>query len=195
MKTKKEKLLAIFAKNPQASIEDAMRRTGASRPLAYRARTEARDQQIIQELTEEHLKNVDKQRSEHADKKAKVSREQLLREIKPGLNVLFGKDFGTRDERKESETIVDTLNARGEKYGPFIGHAEISRALKNVIRFYTVERKGSFQNIDADMAEALEMIAHKIARIINGDHNYADSWVDIAGYAKLVADRLQGVTR
>ncbi len=28
-----------------------------------------------------------------------------------------------------------------------------------------------------------------------GDPNYADSWVDIAGYAKLVADRLEGVER
>ncbi len=35
------------------------------------------------------------------------------------------------------------------------------------------------------------MIFHKIARIINGDPNYADSWVDIAGYATLVANRLE----
>jgi hypothetical protein len=39
------------------------------------------------------------------------------------------------------------------------------------------------------------MIAHKIARIINGDETYSDSWADIAGYAKLVADRLEGTTR
>ena len=31
--------------------------------------------------------------------------------------------------------------------------------------------------------------------IINGDPNYIDSWVDIAGYATLVADRLNGVER
>jgi hypothetical protein len=39
------------------------------------------------------------------------------------------------------------------------------------------------------------MIAHKIGRIVNGDPRYADSWVDIAGYAKLVADRLEGDKR
>ena len=39
--------------------------------------------------------------------------------------------------------------------------------------------------------EALEMVAHKIGRILNGDPNYHDSWHDIVGYAKLVADRLQ----
>lgn len=39
------------------------------------------------------------------------------------------------------------------------------------------------------------MIQHKIARILNGDPDYVDNWVDIAGYAKLVADRLQAVSR
>jgi hypothetical protein len=47
----------------------------------------------------------------------------------------------------------------------------------------------------ADQQEALDMICHKIGRIVNGDPNYADSWVDIAGYATLVADRLAGVER
>ena len=35
------------------------------------------------------------------------------------------------------------------------------------------------------------MISHKIARIMNGDPNYADNWIDIAGYATLVANRLE----
>jgi len=43
----------------------------------------------------------------------------------------------------------------------------------------------------ADQKEAVEMIAHKLGRIVNGDPHYDDSWVDIAGYAKLVSDRLQ----
>ena len=34
------------------------------------------------------------------------------------------------------------------------------------------------------------MIVNKLARIYNGDPNYSDSWRDIAGYATLVADRL-----
>lgn len=37
-----------------------------------------------------------------------------------------------------------------------------------------------------------EMIAHKIARILNGDPNYADNWHDIAGYATLIDLQLQG---
>jgi len=45
--------------------------------------------------------------------------------------------------------------------------------------------------LNNDQREALEMIAHKIARILNGDPNYADNWIDIAGYATLVANRLE----
>jgi hypothetical protein len=47
----------------------------------------------------------------------------------------------------------------------------------------------------ADQRAALAMIAHEIARIMHGDPNYADSWVDIAGYAIPVADRLGGAER
>jgi len=43
-----------------------------------------------------------------------------------------------------------------------------------------------------DHKEALEMIQHKIARILNGDPNYADSWQDIAGYAQLIVKRIEG---
>ena len=32
------------------------------------------------------------------------------------------------------------------------------------------------------------MIAVKIARILNGDPNHFDSWIDIAGYATLAAE-------
>jgi len=46
-----------------------------------------------------------------------------------------------------------------------------------------------------DQAEALDMIFSKIARILNGDPNHLDSWTDIAGYATLVADRLEGKIR
>ena len=35
------------------------------------------------------------------------------------------------------------------------------------------------------------MICHKLGRIINGDPNYDDSWLDIAGYAQLIVNRLR----
>jgi len=40
-------------------------------------------------------------------------------------------------------------------------------------------------------AEALEMIQHKIGRILAGDPNVLDHWADIVGYAQLVANILE----
>lgn len=48
-----------------------------------------------------------------------------------------------------------------------------------------------FSSLDDDQHEAIEMILHKLARILNGDPSYADSWIDIAGYATLVSNRLE----
>jgi len=42
-----------------------------------------------------------------------------------------------------------------------------------------------------DQWEALDMICSKISRIVNGDPDYDDSWVDIAGYAQLIVNRLR----
>ena len=86
--------------------------------------------------------------------------------------------------------IDEILDERGKRYGKFLHHAVISQDIKDMMKI-----NGRWNDLQADQREALEMIAHKIARILNGDPNYADSWIDIAGYAQLVADRLQGIER
>lgn len=82
--------------------------------------------------------------------------------------------------------IAATLIQRGGRYGPFEGHAVITQNLKMMMTAVP-----GWGRLAPDQKESLEMIAHKIGRILNGDPNYDDSWVDIAGYAQLVADRLQ----
>lgn len=84
------------------------------------------------------------------------------------------------------------LEERGKRYGTFTGHSRVSQRLKEVVREELILRD---KTLDDDQAESLSMICHKIARIINGDPDYADNWVDIAGYAKLVADRLDGMKK
>lgn len=84
--------------------------------------------------------------------------------------------------------IDTTLAERGSRYGTFMGHAKITQHLKKSLWYHMDERK--YEAMEPDQIEALEMICHKLGRIVNGDPNYADSWHDIAGYAKLVADRL-----
>ena len=94
-----------------------------------------------------------------------------------------------RVEPKQPTNTDAMLADRGTRYGTFAGHARISQNIKDAI-FGGMDQE-KFEALAADQVEALEMIAHKIARIVNGDPNYADSWVDIGGYAKLVSDRLE----
>ena len=84
-----------------------------------------------------------------------------------------------------TQGIDKTLNEREGQYGAFIGQATLSQALKD--EMYPVN---GYSDLDPDMKEALDMIQHKIARIINGDPTRTDSWHDIAGYARLVERRL-----
>lgn len=86
----------------------------------------------------------------------------------------------------KTKPVDDTLNERGSRYGVFTGHAAIVQELKAVLH-----KTPGWEALAPDQKEALDMIVHKMGRILNGDPNYADSWHDIAGYAKLVDDRLQ----
>lgn len=82
--------------------------------------------------------------------------------------------------------VNEMLAGRESRYGSFQGHAKIAQGLKAVMH----ERSG-WDGLADDQKEALEMIQHKIARILNGDPNYHDSWLDVAGYATLIANRLE----
>ena len=82
--------------------------------------------------------------------------------------------------------IDATLADRGKRYGTLMGHGTITQALKIAMR-----AAPNWSRLAPDQAEALDMIAHKIGRILNGDPDYLDSWHDIIGYTKLVETRLE----
>lgn len=81
--------------------------------------------------------------------------------------------------------IDEILNQRGSRYGDFTDNSEVSQILKNTL--YTK----SLVLTEPYIKEAIDMICHKLARIACGDAKYADSWIDIAGYATLVANKLE----
>lgn len=85
-------------------------------------------------------------------------------------------------------SVADTLAQRGTTYGRFEDHAALSQSLKRVMH-----KAPGWQELPDDMREALEMVQHKIARILNGNPDYIDSWHDIQGYTALVESRLKGV--
>lgn len=106
--------------------------------------------------------------------------------------------------------IVEILTERGKRYGKFTGHAMITQILKLAAHGEWGSLHGllsqastpsgnavreKWLTLPPDQREALDMVFHKVGRILNGDPDYSDSWADIAGYAKLVADRLDGIER
>jgi len=82
--------------------------------------------------------------------------------------------------------VSNTLDQRGSRYGDFRDNAEVSQRLQAAMRYNDAE----WTSLPAIHREALTAIAQKIARILNGDPNYADNWHDIQGYARLVEERL-----
>ncbi len=77
--------------------------------------------------------------------------------------------------------IDKMMTERGTRYGEFESHAMVTQQLKNVMQAHP-----NWKSLDEHHKEALDMIQHKIGRILNGDPTYRDPWDDIAGYARLV---------
>jgi hypothetical protein len=82
--------------------------------------------------------------------------------------------------------IQTTLAERGSRYGEFPEHARITQNIKRAMA-----DSPNWGELPDDMREALEMVAHKVGRILNGDFNYDDSWRDAVGYTQLVLNRLE----
>lgn len=93
--------------------------------------------------------------------------------------------------------IDETIQARANRYGDFTEEAIIAMGLKNTLRFkwsddlVSLSSRPGWVQLEPYQQHALELMCMKIARIINGDGNYCDSWLDIAGYATLVRKRLE----
>ena len=89
----------------------------------------------------------------------------------------------------------DLLIERNKTHGDYSVHARITQNLKSIVRDFHVVGPASdtpfpaVNRLNSEQAESLDMIFHKIGRILAGDPDFRDHWDDIAGYAKLVADR------
>ena len=87
-------------------------------------------------------------------------------------------------------TDINALLAERQKtHGNYVTHALITQDLKRVINHHVGDLD---RRLDDDMQETLDMIAHKIGRIIAGNPAEPEHWRDVAGYAQLVANRLEG---
>jgi len=114
---------------------------------------------------------------------------RLLPEIPPEPKTSWQKIV---KEVEETTNVDKTLDARAEMYGKFKDGASLMQAVKRELAAHAAKHGKTFAD---DQWEALEMIVHKMGRIVNGDPDVVDHWVDIAGYATLISDRLEGNAR
>lgn len=84
------------------------------------------------------------------------------------------------------KTTDAILAERGAVYGEFQDVASTAQALKIIMR-----QTKNWGKLRASQAEALESLQTKVARILNGDPDHADSWADAAGYPRLIENEIQ----
>ena len=189
---KSDKIREYFRKYPSADVAKVAAKFQAPKPMTYKLRKQVIDST---QLVTEPATN---------GRKVTVTATQLAvakkMGVKPGDFIREGLKLGVLqydDERNftgetEETNIDETLDARAQDYGKFKDGAALMQAMKRTLADHARMHNKTFAD---DQWEALEMIVHKIGRIVNGNPDKVDHWVDIAGYAKLIADRLQGNAR
>ena len=99
-------------------------------------------------------------------------------------------DILNRIKEKHLETptvkIQDILEERGKDYGSYEVQGGFSRRLKD---FFSLAP--GYKNLSDCQQDALDMIATKISRILNGNPDKIDSWKDISGFAELIVQILE----
>ena len=73
------------------------------------------------------------------------------------------------------------LSDREQTHGLFREAAGYSQAIKQLMR-----TSRNWNRLDVAQAQALEVVADKVARILCGDPSFQDHWQDGAGYFELV---------
>jgi hypothetical protein len=181
-----EKIRRFFTKNPKMSVAQVAAEFGVRYQVAYMAKRSMdkaqKDKDKVSALIAASNASVADKATENQNPNGMSAedRAEMLRQAAARPR--------HRMQGAPTEGIDATLAERGTKYGKFIDQAAVTYKLKNVLREHSGVHSKSYSY---DQAEALDMICVKLGRIVNGDADYADSWVDIAGYAKLVSDRLQ----
>jgi len=75
---------------------------------------------------------------------------------------------------------------RRKTHGSFADHSRYTMRIKEVLNKAEEERfKRGQPPLTDQQREALDMIAHKIGRILAGQSSLQDHWDDIAGYAHI----------
>jgi hypothetical protein len=77
-------------------------------------------------------------------------------------------------------SIAQTLKARKKTHGDYAETADVIQSLKADMR-----NSPNWDKLTATQKETLEMVQHKVGRVLCGDPDASDHWHDIAGYSTL----------
>ena len=194
--TKSDKIREYFRKHPSADVAKVAAKFEAPKPMTYKLRKQVLGE-AFQPPEMVPMPEAPKRKVTVSASQIGIARAMgvpLDEYVKEGLKQGVFKYDDERDSTGEAEGdgVDAILDDRAQDYGKFIEGAEIMQMLKRIVHNY-IEARGT--KLAFDQREAIDMIIHKLGRIINGNPDKVDTWVDIAGYAKLVADRLEGVER
>jgi hypothetical protein len=173
MKRTTKRAIKEFADNPKATCRDVARICGITKSAADNIRF--------------------KYKSEIRRERNRVK----PYDVEPQMELDLSQ-FPTADtveqklQRAPRMTVDNVVDERAITYGKFENLAEVSQRFKDSLHYFLITRN---KYLAPDQQEAMELIFHKFARIVNGDPDHIDNWKDIAGYATLVADRLEGNPR
>ena len=188
--TKSDKIREHFRKHPDAEVAKVAAKFKAPKPMTYKLRKQVQEEDSLVTAPAASGRKVTVSASQLAIAgKLGIKPEKFIEE---GLKAGVLQYDDERDMTGEETDIDGTLDERAQDYGKFKDGAALMQAIKRTLADHARIHNKTFSD---DQWEALEMIVHKIGRIVNGNPDKVDSWVDIAGYATLVADRLQGNAR
>ena len=98
----------------------------------------------------------------------------------------FDVFIGGKSVKSKEVRINDVLSERKQTHGDFSENARIAQNLRNVI----AEAK-NYESLSDVQKEAIHNIVSKLSRILCGDADHEDNWIDIAGYSTLVVNELK----
>ena len=189
--TRTAKARSFMQSNPAASVNEVANRFDLTKQSIYVLRNTMKRKGFVFPKRADQLATLapagpalTKEQQRIADKLRLTTEEYLQATASPAALPIEMFDY--------VDQVDETLDARAVEYGKFIEGAEVMQMLKRVVLNALNNRDKTLAH---DQAEAMDMIIHKIGRIINGNPDVVDHWLDIAGYAKLVADRLEGRVR
>jgi hypothetical protein len=191
--TKSDKIREYFRKHPDADVAKVAAKFEASKPMTYKLRG-----QVAAEWKPPEVLPVP-----GLGRKITLSRAQIEIAQKLGLDpkeyVRAGLEEGLLQYDDEREmgpmpeatpaaegSIGEVLQERGNRYGTFESNARTCQLLKNVLH----AQEGWYE-LSYVQREALEMMMHKVSRLVNGDSTYLDTVIDIAGYNQLMLEHMR----